>query len=277
LAFVERGGPEKYDFNEQEIAILCASHNGEKQHTETVQKMLAKLWLAPKDFECGHHWPMRPEASYELAGAGLVPNNLHNNCSGKHAGMLGLAKLLQVDHHQYINADHAVQQTIANTMAEMCEYDFSNAPSAPDGCSAPTWAIPLYNVALGFAKFADPTTLSEARHRACKTLFNAVVNNPFMVAGTGRYCTDMMTILGQRVFLKVGAEGVYIAAVPDLKLAIALKCEDGAVRGAESVMTTLLDSIGATDHVEAAAIARYKQVNIENWNKMRTGEIVCEF
>jgi L-asparaginase II len=276
LAFIERGGAQKYDFNEQEIAILCASHNGEKQHTETVQKMLAKLWLTPKDFECGLHWPMRAEAGYELAGAGLTPNNLHNNCSGKHAGMLGLAKLLQVDHKQYIDIEHAVQQTIADAMAEMCEIDFTNLPHSPDGCSAPTWAMPLYNLALGFAKFADPSKLDEARKAACNTLFNAVVNNPFMVAGTERYCTEMMQTLGQRVFLKVGAEGVYIAAIPDLKLAVALKCEDGAARGAESVMTALLESIGATDHIDAEALAKFKRVRLENRNKLKTGEIICE-
>lgn len=273
LAFMERGGAEKYDFNEQEIAILCASHNGEKQHTETVQKMLAKLWLTPKDFECGHQWPMRAEAGYELAGAGLMPNNLHNNCSGKHAGMLGLAKLLQVDHKRYIDIDHAVQQTIADTMAEMCEIDFANLPHSPDGCSAPTWAMPLYNLALGFAKFADPSALAPKRQHACEVLFRSVVSHPFMVAGTQRYCTDMMKTLGDRVFLKVGAEGVYIAAIPDLKLAVALKCEDGAARGAESVMTALLEHVGATDHIDGQLLDQYKRVSIENRNKMITGEI----
>ncbi|MFQ3261771.1 asparaginase [Reinekea sp.] len=274
LAFMERGGAQKYGFNEQEIAILCASHNGEKQHTETVQKMLAKLWLTPKDFECGHHWPMRAEAGYELASAGLTPNNLHNNCSGKHAGMLGLAKLLQADHKHYIDIEHAVQKTIAATMAEMCEIDFTNLPHSPDGCSAPTWAIPLYNLALGFAKFADPAMLTAERKTACNTLFGAVVSNPFMVAGTGRYCTEMMQALGQRVFLKVGAEGVYIAAIPDLKLAVALKCEDGAARGAESVMTAILERIGATDHISEDAVAKFKRVRLTNWNKLETGEII---
>ncbi len=276
LAFIERGGADQFNFSETEIAILCASHNGENEHTTTVSSMLEKLSLTGHDFECGHHWPMRPEASYALAGAGLVPNNLHNNCSGKHAGMLALAKLLNVDHHHYINIDHAVQQEIANTMAQMCEVDFSNAPWSPDGCSAPTWAIPLYNLALGFAKFAEPTTLTTERRVACETLFQAVVNHPFMVAGTARYCTDMMTLLQKRVFLKVGAEGIYIAAIPDLKIAIAMKCEDGAVRAVESVMTALLDFVGATDHIKDDLLAPYRNVSIKNWNKMLTGEIICQ-
>ncbi|MBU2864394.1 asparaginase [Reinekea forsetii] len=275
LAFLERGGAQKYDFTEQEIAILGASHNGEQRHTETVQKMLAKLWHTPKDFECGHHWPMFVEAGYELAGKGETPNNLHNNCSGKHAGMLGLAKLLNVDSKGYIQVEHDVQQTIADTMGQMCEIDFSTLPHSPDGCSAPTWAMPLFNLALGFAKFADPSNLSAERQKACRTMFNAVVNNPFMVAGTKRYCTEMMEALGQRVFLKVGAEGVYIAAVPDLKLAIALKCEDGATRGAESVMTSLLHKVGATDHVDRGQLERFDRVSIKNWNQIETGEIIC--
>ena len=206
-----------------------------------------KTRFAEADYECGAHWPMRVEAGYALAKAQQEPNQCHNNCSGKHAGMLGLASLLEVPHAQYIEEEHPVQQTIRQTMSEMCDIDMAEAPSSPDGCSAPTWAIPLKNLALGFARFADPSMLDEKRAAACKTLFNAVVNNPFMVAGTNRYCTDMMNALEKRVFLKVGAEGVYIAAIPDLKLAIAMKCEDGAFRGAESAMTKLLDLVGATD------------------------------
>ncbi len=275
LAFMELGGAEHFQFTDEEIAIMCASHNGEEKHTATVQAMMTKLGMHLHDFECGHHWPMRVQAGYALARAGQTPNNLHNNCSGKHAGMLALAKLMNADNRHYINIDHPVQQKIAQTMAQMCECDFEQAPWSPDGCSAPTWAIPLPNLALGFAKFADPAGLADNRKQACQKLFQAVVDNPFMVAGTERYCTDMMGVLGSRVFLKVGAEGVYIAAIPDLKLAIALKCEDGAARGAESVMTALLDLVGATDHVDSKNLVPYRQVTLKNWNGLRTGDITC--
>lgn len=276
LAFIEMGGAEQFAFTDEEVAICCASHSGEPEHVATVQSMLDKLASSESDFECGCHWPSRAEASYALAGEGKQPNQLHNNCSGKHAGMLGLAKLLGTPLQGYIDIDHPVQQKISNTMAEMCEYDYSTAPWSPDGCSAPTWAMPLTNLALAFAKFASPENLPEARQKACKTLYDAVVKHPFMVAGTDRYCTDMMTILQKRVFLKVGAEGVYIAAIPELKLAIALKCEDGAVRAAESVMTALLDHVGITSFVADDIMQGYRSVTLKNWEKRTTGAIVCQ-
>lgn len=276
LSFIEMGGAEKFSFTEPEIAICCASHNGEEEHVETVRSMLEKLEFSEQDFECGCHWPMRVEAGYALAARGGQPNQLHNNCSGKHAGMLGLAKALGVPQRGYIQIDHAVQKQIAKTMAEMCEYDYDSAAWSPDGCSAPTWAIPLTNLALAFAKFADPSALSPARQKACKTLYDAVIKYPFMVAGTQRYCTNMMRILGEKAFLKVGAEGVYIAAIPSLKLAIALKCEDGAARGAESVMTALLDHVGITKDIPNEALKSYRSVTLSNWNKLITGAIECQ-
>lgn len=276
LAFIEMGGAERFAFTDEEVAICCASHSGEPEHVATVQSLLDKLVSSESDFECGCHWPSRAEASYALAGEGRQPNQLHNNCSGKHAGMLGLAKLLGTPSQGYISIDHPVQQKIAGTMAEMCEYDYSTAPWSADGCSAPTWAMPLTNLALAFAKFASPENLPEARQKACKTLYDAVVKHPFMVAGTDRYCTDMMTILQKRVFLKVGAEGVYIAAIPELKLAIALKCEDGAVRAAESVMTALLDYVGITSFVADDIMQGYRSVTLKNWEKRTTGAIVCQ-
>jgi L-asparaginase II len=275
LAFIEMGGAERFGFSDDEISICCASHNGEPEHVATVQSMLDKLASSEADFECGCHWPMRVEAGYVLAGEGKEPNQLHNNCSGKHAGMLGLAKLLGVSSEGYIGIDHPVQQKIADTMADMCDYDYSTAPWSPDGCSAPTWAMPLTNLALAFAKFASPDSLSTERQKACKTLYDAVVECPFMVAGTARYCTDMMRILQKRVFLKVGAEGVYIAAIPELKLAIALKCDDGAVRAAESVMTALLDHVGITSFVADNIMQKYRSVTLKNWEKRETGEVVC--
>ncbi len=117
-----------------------------------MQGILGKIRLAESDLECGCHWPMRTDTSYELAAAGKTPNQLHNNCSGKHAGMLTLSRVLDTQHQGYIGVDHPVQKRIASVMAEMCEVNYDKADWSPDGCSAPTWAIPLYNLALAFAK-----------------------------------------------------------------------------------------------------------------------------
>ena len=136
LAFIEMGGAKQFAFREEEIAICCASHSGEPEHVATVQSMLDKLALSETDFECGFHWPSHAESSYALAGKGDTPNQLYNNCSGKHAAMLGLAKLLNVAPQGYISIGHPVQQKIADTMAQMCEYDYTTAPWSPDGSGA---------------------------------------------------------------------------------------------------------------------------------------------
>lgn len=276
LAFVERGGVEHFGFTEEELALCCASHNGEPEHVAGAQAMLDKVGLAEPDYECGLQWPMRVQAGYNLARAQLKPDQRHNNCSGKHAGMLGLAKLLNVNPAGYIQPDHPVQETIAKTMSEMCGIDMTQQPSSPDGCSAPTWAIPLTQLGLGFARLADPVGLEHPRAEACRKLFQACVRYPFMVAGTDRYCTKMMTLLDEKVFLKTGAEGVYVAAIPEQNLAIALKCEDGATRGAERVMTALLDHVGATAGKTESEMAPFRAPEIRNWNGLMTGDIRCD-
>lgn len=276
LAFVERGGVERFGFTEAELALCCASHNGEPEHVAAAQSMLDKLQCSEADYECGTHWPMRLETACELAHEQHSPDQRHNNCSGKHAGMLGLAKLLEVNPNGYIQNDHPVQQTIAATMSQMCGIDMSEAPHSPDGCSAPTWAIPLTNLALGFARFADPSALVAQRANACQQIYHAAVTHPFMVAGTDRYCSTMMSVLRERAFLKVGAEGVYIAAIPSLKLAIAMKCDDGASRAVEVVMTALLDKLGITEGIDDTRLNTLRAPEIRNRNNMLTGTLQCE-
>lgn len=132
LPLIEAGGHETYGFSEEEIAICCASHNGEQEHVETVQNMLNKIGKSESDFECGCHWPMRAETGYQLASEGQKPNQKHNNCSGKHAGMLALAQVLDKPHQGYINLEHPVQKRIARVMAEMCEVDYDSADWSPE-------------------------------------------------------------------------------------------------------------------------------------------------
>jgi L-asparaginase II len=276
LPMIESGAAAHFGFNQAEIALCCASHTGEPEHVSTVQHMLEKIGFQEQHLACGCHWPTYPQAAYQLSAQQRKPDQRHNNCSGKHAGMLAHAAMLKVSPEGYVGINHPIQQRIAQAMSEMCEVDYSQCAWSPDGCSAPTWAIPLDHLGLAFAKFADPSALAADRQLACKTLFDAVVKHPFMVAGTGRYCTDMMRLLGDKVFLKVGAEGVYVAAIPELKLAIALKCVDGATRAAESVMTALLDRVGITRDISDAQMAPYRQVPIKNWQTLHTGNLECQ-
>ncbi len=272
LAFVESGAAARFGFNNAEIALACASHNGEPAHIAAARSMLAKAGISEKSYECGPHWPTRHEATRDLAILGAEPGPVHNNCSGKHAGMLALGKHLDVDLKGYTRPDHPVQQTIANVIAEMCDADMTSAPCGIDGCSVPTWALPLGAWASGFARFASGQGMSDERRAAANRIVAAVRAHPFMVAGTDRFCTDLMTAV-PGAFVKTGAEGVFCAAVPHAGLGIALKCDDGASRGAETLMARLLVDLAVFGDEDCAILERFACVPVFNRADIQTGEL----
>ena len=226
--------------------------------------MLAKAGNAEALYECGAHWPSGTAAQHAAIRAADRPLAVHNNCSGKHAGMLALARQLTADPHDYVTHDHPVQQAIARTMGEICECDLSHQPWGIDGCSVPTWAFPLRNMALGFARLTQ--------RPAGQRIIAAVRAHPFMVAGTGRFDTELMQAI-PRVFVKTGAEGVYCGAVPHAGLGIALKCDDGAGRAAEVAMAHVLGSLDVWTPEEHAALAAFTHKHLTNWRKIEVGEV----
>jgi len=273
LAYVESGAVDAIAASEEEISLMCASHGGEPRHVDGAAGVLARLNLSEADLECGSHWPSHEESARALAVSGQVPSQLHNNCSGKHSGMLALAKQLGAPTKGYIDVTHPVQQRILGILEAMTGWDLTGAPRDYDGCSVPTWAIPLENLAYAFARFGSPDALPEARRDAALRIRKAVLAHPFMVAGTGRYCTEMMELLHGKVFLKTGAEGVFCAAVPEMRIGIALKCDDGATRGAEAMMTAVLEKIGVIGREEADGAERFLTVPVLNRNHLHTGDI----
>lgn len=273
IPMVETGAADAAGFTEAEIALACASHNGEPEHADTAAAMVAKLGLGEADLECGTHWPYHEESTRALARAGKEPTQFHNNCSGKHAGMLAVAKKLGEPTKGYTDRTHAVQQRIVGTMEQMCGVDLSGVAPGIDGCSAPNWPIPLENLAYGFARLADPVDLPDARADAAVRIKRAVFANPFMVAGSGRFCTEVMKILGEKAFIKTGAEGVFCAALPEYGLGIALKCDDGAVRGAETMMAALLREIGVIAKAEMAAMDPWLNPTLKNRAEKIVGDI----
>ena len=272
LPLIETGAADDFGFSDAELALACASHGGEDEHARTALAMLEKLGLGEGDLECASHWPMHEETTRLMASRGEMPDQTRNNCSGKHAGMLAVAKALGQPTRGYIKPTHAVQQRILGVFEAMCGLDMGGAPMAVDGCSVPTWGMPLQNLAYGFARFAAPEDLADTRAEACRRIARAVMENPFYVAGTGRYCTEVMQAL-PNVFLKTGAEGVYIAALPEYGLGVALKCDDGATRAAEVMMTALLRHIGAITDVDLPKVERFLTVPLENRAKVHVGEI----
>jgi L-asparaginase II len=245
IPLVETGAADRFHLTPQELALASASHGGEPRHVDAVAAWLHRLGLSEADLECGAHLPSHTASAESLLSAGKKPNALHNNCSGKHAGMLTLAKHLGVPTKGYLRPDHPVQQTISEVLTSMTGVAQLPAPGI-DGCGIPTFAIPLDNLAIGMARFAGSADLAPARSLACQRIAAAMMRHPEMVAGEGRACTLIMQAL-PAVVVKTGAEGVYTAAWPKSGLGVALKVEDGATRASSVALMALLDRLGAVD------------------------------
>jgi L-asparaginase II len=251
LPLVESGAADAFGLSEEEIALSCASHSSEPMHTERVATWLARLGLGEADLACGAH-PSRYEPVRDaMICAHEAPSRLHNNCSGKHAGFLTLAKHLGAPAEGYQTHDHPVQKAVAQATAELAGVDI-NMPWGVDGCAAPNFALPLSGFARALAKFADPSAQEEARAAAMRRIFKAMTAYPELVSGTGRACAVLMRAGKGRVAVKTGAEGVFAAIIPEAGLGIALKIDDGATRASEAVMAALLEKLGLLHGEEAA-------------------------
>ena len=269
IPLVESGAAAAFELDQIELALACASHSGEAEQVARVKSMLAKIGLDETALACGAQWPLSVEAARALAATGERPGPLHNNCSGKHAGMLALAVHRGDDIVGYERATHPVQQAVADTLAGMAEFELKPATSAIDGCSVPTWALPLRSLAHAFAKFATGAELEPGRAAACRALMEACFAEPSFVAGQGRFCTRVMAQLPGRAFVKGGAEGVFCACLPEIGVGVAVKIDDGAKRAAEAVMAALLANLlpGARE-----ALRGVWNGQLTNWR----GEVVGE-
>jgi len=273
LPLVESGAADAFKVSEKELALACASHTGEDLHVEAVNGWLARMGLSVDDLECGHHWPSYRPAERALAAKGQEPTNAHNNCSGKHTGFLATATHLKEDIRGYIKLEHSVQQRIIKVLEDFTELDLSRAPMGIDGCSIPTFGVPLARAAMAIAKFADPEKLSADRAAACRRIQKAIAANPKMIAGSDRLCTALNGSAKGTVIAKVGAEGVYLAALPSLGLGVALKTADGTTRGAEVAMGGILENLGLMTDAMHREMDRFIIPEMSNWNKIKVGRI----
>lgn len=273
LPLVESGAADAFGFAKRELALACASHSGEKEHAALAAAMLAKAGLEEDALECGAHWPMRMEAALELAGEGRRPSPLHNNCSGKHAGFLCTCRHLGLDHRGYVGAAHGAQQAVREAMEAVTGATLGSDVCGTDGCSIPTYAVPLKNLARGFARMATGAGLPPERAHAARRLIEACMAEPFFVAGAQRFDTRLMEAASGRVMIKMGAEGVYCGAIPELGLGLALKCDDGGVRAAEVMVAAVLQHLLANDPALSATFANMARPVLTNWNGVEVGAL----
>jgi L-asparaginase II len=273
LPFVESGAADALGFGEKELALACASHSGQPEHVDLARAMLAKAGLDETALECGTHWPSSHDATVALARSGGSPNALHNNCSGKHSGFLCTCRHLSIDHRGYVKAGHQEQEMVREAMEAVTGQKHDADHRGTDGCSIPTYAVPLKSFAQGFARMATGQGLGSKRAAAAKRLLNACMAEPFLVSGTGRADVTLMQAAPGRIFVKTGAEGVYCAAVPELGLGVAIKCDDGAGRGAEVMVAAVLAKLLKSDTALAARLIEIAGPAIESRAGAKVGAL----
>jgi L-asparaginase II len=273
LPLIESGAADRYNLSDSEIALACASHAGEPEHVATAAGMTARTGLGPEALECGAHWPLNEASARALAASGAGPSALHNNCSGKHAGFLCLACAMDVEPAGYIGPEHPVQREVSAAIEEITGTRLSEAAAGVDGCGIPTFAIPLRNLATAFARFGAGAGFAPERAAAAKRLREAVWSAPFQVAGSGRFDTEAMQLAPRRVFTKMGAEGVHLAALPELGLGVAIKIDDGGGRAAEAAMAAVIRRLLVVEGDFAAWLDDRAYQRLHNWAGAEVGAI----
>lgn len=276
LPLVETGAADRFDLSERHIAFSCASHKGEVFHVDAAREWLGRIGLSGDALECGAHLPYDDAHAAAMIRAGEAPTGLHNNCSGKHSGMLTHAMHCGDAPKGYIGFDHPVQKRVARAFMEICGVA-GDPQHGVDGCGIPTFAIPLRNLALGMARLADTGGLARDRAAAAARITAAMAAAPEMVSGTKEFVTRAMQICGEKAVVKSGAEGVFTGALRRKGLGFALKVEDGAGRAAENAAASLLKQFADLDDAEIQALDGFLSPSIENRAGLEVGRIRPQF
>lgn len=277
LAMARAGAIDRFTLSDEELALACASHQGEDAHVTGVSAFLRHVGRDPADLECGAHPPTYARAREAMRAAGGEPTPLHNNCSGKHAGMLSVATALGVDAAHYVDRDHPVQQAVRAAMEEVLGTGLAEDRCGIDGCSVPTWAAPLHVFARGFARMGTGEGLSDATAAAATRIVGAAMAHPHLVGGTGNLDTLLMEAFGGRLFQKGGAEGVQCGILREKGWGYALKIDDGNMAASQAVLAKLLLSVASPDDAQRTLLERYATQTIRNVRRLDVGELRAVF
>ncbi|MGE5653802.1 MAG: asparaginase [Bacillota bacterium] len=250
IPVVESGALERFGIEERELAIFCASHSGEESHVATVRSILKKVGLDESYLQCGSHAPYHAPSAAKLQEMGVKPTSVHCNCSGKHSGMLTLTQQMGVDPSTYTQLDHPVQQAMLASVSDLTDVEVEKIAIGVDGCGVPVFGLPVYNMALAWAKLADPSGLPDKRREAVLRIRQAMMNNPHMVAGTGRTCTNLMKAAPGKIVAKSGAEAVYGFAIPSKGWGFTVKIADGGSRAVGPVVVEALRQLNVLTQSE---------------------------
>jgi L-asparaginase II len=289
LPFVEQGGVEHFGFNESELAISCASHETGQLHLDLIHSLQLKVGLDENQLQCGPHLPSDAKKLREVIKHDIKPTANFNNCSGKHTMMLAFAKMRNLPLETYLDINHPIQQDILQTLSEMCQINKNDIELGVDGCSAINFAMPLFNAALGMARFIDPFELNESRANACKKITSAMLAHPEMISNFGEFDCELMKASNNKVITKRGAEGFQIISVqPNIinerGVGIAFKVTDGDKSGINddlvsisrvrpAVTLEILRQLNVLNDIELKSLSNFGPEKVlKNYAGLVTGE-----
>ena len=267
IPLIISGAEKKFSIGEDLLALACASHNAAEIHLSRVLGWLSHLGFSETDLRCGPQPSKDPYVKKQMLEKGQSPCQIHNNCSGKHAGFLSVSRHLNAG-PEYTDPDHPVQLMVMDVFQELTQNKVDGITI--DGCSAPNPAIPLYSLAKAMSWFATAHNRDDQLSKAALKIRTAMVNYPELVAGELRACTNLMKACEKKAILKTGAEGVFVAILPELEKGIALKIFDGGTRASECAIASLLIQLGVLNPNHPTALA-YTHAPILNWRKIQTG------
>jgi L-asparaginase II len=272
IPLVAAGGLEQFGFEDEQLALCTASHNGSDQHREIVLGMLQKLGVGPEALQCGTGYPLELKlfGKYPLAGEDEDP--LRHNCSGKHSGFLALAKLLQQPLDTYLDPNGPAQSRVRSAVAATCEVAPESLLLGTDGCSAPNYSLPLRNLAAGFKNLICATDAVRAR------ITSAMLAHPLLVSGQRRLDYDLAQAFPGRILVKGGAEALLLLAFREPALGVAIKVVDGSPRALGPIVVETLKQLGLIDDIaKFPTLQRYEAPSIKNARKLLVGEIRADF
>lgn len=266
------GAFDHFEFEPKHLALMCGSHNGEEIHTQTAAEILKKIGCVQDNLGCGAQPPTHKNDYLRLIRANEDPCALHNNCSGKHSGFLAWCKFHNQPLETYLQPEHSLHKEIKRISAIFHEIAESELVTGVDGCSAPIFGMPVYNQAVSYKNLTSPKHLGiEGIEKATERILSAIAENPIMIAGTKRYCTDLVAVTKGRIIGKTGADGIYSIAVPERKWGITIKIDDGRMGPQYNVAQALLIALGLLSEEEADQLKGYLVNDNRNYAGNMTG------
>lgn len=277
LNVILSGAAVHYGFNDRELAIMCASHRGEEYHVQVLESIVEKIGLKIESLHCGITEPFSKPAATKIYRENQSITPLHCNCSGKHLGMLSVCKYKGYPMESYYTIGHPVQQDGLTILEKFTGVNKQEIIVGIDGCTVPVHGIPLYNMALAYARFANPSLMGSEYVAAVNRLSNAIIANTDMLSGKKAFCTELMTAGNGDIIGKVGADGVYCISLPKQGLGIAVKIEDGDTRSGHIVAANTLRKMGLLDPQQLVYLKKYLQAPVSDNYKNEVGKFEAIF